>query len=82
MGPNSAVGSGSLLVIIEREVEYAAAAIAKMQRERIRTIEVKAEAVRDFDEYLEVHRTCFPHSVEVADSVLRQHYFPTVPRAH
>ena len=29
LGPNSAVGSGSLLLIIEQEVDYAIKAIAK-----------------------------------------------------
>ena len=53
MGPNSAIGSGSLLVMIEREIEYAIAAIRKLQRERYKSIEVKKEAVDDFDEYVE-----------------------------
>ena len=54
-GPNSGIGSGSLLAIIERQVGYAVDAAAKMQRERLKSIEVKAEARRDFDEYLEVN---------------------------
>lgn len=54
LGPNSLVGAGSLLLLIEREVEYAAAALLKMQRERLKSIEVKREAVEDFDQYLEV----------------------------
>ncbi|KAH8111748.1 FAD/NAD-binding domain-containing protein [Phellopilus nigrolimitatus] len=53
LGPNSGVGSGSLLVIIERQIDYAVAAAIKMQRERLKSIEVKKEAVADFDEYLE-----------------------------
>ncbi|TDL19261.1 FAD/NAD(P)-binding domain-containing protein [Rickenella mellea] len=60
LGPNSAVGSGSLLAIIEAEVEYAVAVVRKMQRERIRSVEVKREAVKDFDEYLEAY---FPTTV-------------------
>ena len=54
LGPNSGVGSGSLLVLIERQVDYAVEAARKMQRERLKSIEVKREAVEDFDEYLEV----------------------------
>lgn len=54
LGPNSGTGGGSLLIIIERQVEYAAAALLKMQRERLKSIEVKREAVEDFDQYLEV----------------------------
>lgn len=56
LGPNSGVGSGSLLALIEFEVLYAAQAIAKMQRERLKSIEIKKEALKDFDEYLEVRR--------------------------
>ncbi|KAH0826274.1 hypothetical protein J3R83DRAFT_5746 [Lanmaoa asiatica] len=54
LGPNSGIGAGSLLIMIEREVEYAASALFKMQRERLKSIEVKREAVEDFDQYLEV----------------------------
>lgn len=54
LGPNSGIGSGSLLVMMERQVEYAIAATQKLQRERLKSIEVKKEAVADFDEYLEV----------------------------
>ena len=54
LGPNSGIGSGSLLVIIERQIEYAIAAAKKMQREGLKSIEPTAEAVRDFDQYLEV----------------------------
>ncbi|KAF8428410.1 hypothetical protein L210DRAFT_3564312 [Boletus edulis BED1] len=60
LGPNSAIGTGSLLIIIEREVEYAAAVLFKMQRERLKSIEVKREAVEDFDQYLEAY---FPGTV-------------------
>lgn len=59
LGPNSAIGSGSLLIMIEREVEYAAAVLFKMQRERLKSIEVKKEAVEDFDQYLEVSNISF-----------------------
>ena len=50
-GPNSFVNSGSLLVIIERQVDYVVAATLKLQRERLKSIEVKAEAVADYEEY-------------------------------
>ncbi|KZT12304.1 FAD/NAD-binding domain-containing protein [Laetiporus sulphureus 93-53] len=52
-GPNSVLATGSLLILLERQVEYAVAAMKKMQRERLKSIEVKKEAVRDFEEYLE-----------------------------
>ena len=51
LGPNSGVGSGSLLALIEFEVLYACQAVAKMQRERLRTMEVKVQALRDFNDW-------------------------------
>ena len=50
-GPNSGLTSGSAVPIIEKQVDYAVAAVAKMQRERLRSIEVKQDAVRDFNNY-------------------------------
>ncbi|KAJ7150403.1 FAD/NAD-binding domain-containing protein [Mycena filopes] len=55
MGPNSAVGSGSLLIVIERQVDYAVKAALKLQREHLKSMEVKPEAVVDWDVYLEHH---------------------------
>lgn len=53
LGPNSAVGSGSLLAVIEHQVDYAVMVGMKMQRERLKSVVVKKGAVEDFDEYLE-----------------------------
>ena len=54
-GPNGAPASaGSLALILEKQVDYAVKATAKLQRERLKSMEVKKEAVADFDEYLEV----------------------------
>lgn len=78
LGPNSAISSGSLLIIVEREVEYAAAVLFKMQRERLKSIEVKKEAVEDFDQYLEVgspiHFSPYPRML----TYNIQAYFPGV----
>ncbi|KAK0199132.1 FAD/NAD-binding domain-containing protein [Armillaria mellea] len=52
LGPNSGVGAGSLLLLMERQVDYAVSATLKLQRERLKSIEVKSEAVDDFDDYL------------------------------
>ncbi|KAF5385387.1 hypothetical protein D9615_001078 [Tricholomella constricta] len=60
LGPNAAVGAGSLLLVCERQVDYAVAATLKLQRERLKSIEVKAQAVDDFDAYLESY---FPSTV-------------------
>ncbi|GAA6016737.1 hypothetical protein JCM11491_000226 [Sporobolomyces phaffii] len=54
-GPNSSLGSGSLLVLFEREVDYIVECIAKMQRENYRTMSVKQEAVDDFMTYIETY---------------------------
>ncbi|KAJ7040263.1 hypothetical protein C8F04DRAFT_1254024 [Mycena alexandri] len=55
LGPNSAVGSGSLLIVIERQVDYAVQATLKLQREHLKSMEVKPEAVEDWDVYIEHH---------------------------
>ncbi|KAH9888553.1 FAD/NAD-P-binding domain-containing protein [Cubamyces lactineus] len=55
IGPNSGIGTGSLLAIMEAQVMYIARAIGKMQRERIRSMEPKPEAIRAFDAYLEAY---------------------------
>lgn len=51
MGPNSAKEDGSLLIMIERYVEYAAQCMAKMQRENIRTMAPRPEAVENFTRF-------------------------------
>ena len=56
LGPNSVIGAGILLPILEYTVMYAVQVAAKIQRERIKSMEVKPEAVRAFDEYIEVSR--------------------------
>ncbi|KAJ8480894.1 hypothetical protein ONZ51_g6367 [Trametes cubensis] len=66
LGPNSAVATGTLIPLIEYQIGYAVQATAKLQRERLKSIEVKAEAVQDFDDYIEVmhHNTplCLPRN--------------------
>ncbi|KAI0635260.1 hypothetical protein C8Q77DRAFT_1054047 [Trametes polyzona] len=60
LGPNSALASGMFTPFAEQQVMYAAQAIAKLQRDRYKSMEIKAEAVRDFDEYIEAY---FPKTV-------------------
>ncbi|BGP16207.1 hypothetical protein JCM10213_007065 [Rhodosporidiobolus nylandii] len=50
-GPNSSLGSGSLLILFEKEVDYIVECIDKMQREQIKEMAPKAEAVHDWMEY-------------------------------
>ncbi|KAJ7754971.1 FAD/NAD-binding domain-containing protein [Mycena maculata] len=45
----------SLLILIERQVEYAVEATLKLQREHLKSMDVKAEAMEDWDVYLEHH---------------------------
>lgn len=58
LGPNSAVGSGSLLALIEAEVGYAVEVGLKMQRERVKRVVVRREAVEDYMEYVQVSLVC------------------------
>ena len=53
-GPNSGNNGGSFLIMLEHQVNYAVKVLQKLQRERLKSIEAKAEAVRDFDGYKEV----------------------------
>ncbi|KAK6345752.1 hypothetical protein TWF718_007659 [Orbilia javanica] len=60
LGPNSAVGTGSLSIVLEREVDYVCWAVQKMQRDNIKTIEAKVSSVRNFQNYCDAY---FPGTV-------------------
>lgn len=51
LGPNSAIGSGSLTMMIESLGDYVTKCIRKIQKEDIRAMSVKEGAVGDFVEY-------------------------------
>ncbi|KAI1768018.1 flavin-binding monooxygenase [Hypoxylon sp. FL1150] len=51
LGPNSAIGSGSLTVILENEGDYIIKCIRKLQKEDYATMTIKPERVRDWSEY-------------------------------
>ncbi|PIL29539.1 hypothetical protein GSI_08347 [Ganoderma sinense ZZ0214-1] len=53
MGPNSVIGAGPFIQCIEAGVGYVVQAVAKMQRERLRSMEVRREAVEDFDRLIQ-----------------------------
>ena len=53
-GPHSAVTSGSLLNVGEHVVGYVVEAVRKMQRERLRSMELRREAMEDWSSYLRV----------------------------
>ncbi|KAL7624982.1 hypothetical protein AAE478_004196 [Parahypoxylon ruwenzoriense] len=51
LGPNSAIGSGSLTVILENEGDYVVKCIRKLQKEDYASMSVKPERVRDWADY-------------------------------
>lgn len=51
LGPNSAIGSGSLTVILENEGDYIIKCIRKLQKEDYATMSIKPERVHDWSEY-------------------------------
>ncbi|KAJ5887739.1 hypothetical protein N7495_007780 [Penicillium taxi] len=51
LGPNAGLGEGSLLLVIEKEIDYFTQCVAKMQRDNIRTMTVRKEAVTRFTKY-------------------------------
>lgn len=53
-GPNTLLTSSSYMTLLDKKVMYAVAATKKLQRERLKSIVVKKDALDDFDEYLEV----------------------------
>jgi cation diffusion facilitator CzcD-associated flavoprotein CzcO len=61
LGPNSALGTGNLLLLIERLADYFTDCLAKMQRDNVKSMEVREEPVERFvkhcDEYFQ--RTVF-----------------------
>lgn len=64
LGPSSAFGAGSLTIVLERIGDYVCSAILKMQRETIKTIEVKPRAVEMFYEFTETYFANTVYSME------------------
>ncbi|KAF2460341.1 hypothetical protein BDY21DRAFT_280493 [Lineolata rhizophorae] len=61
MGPNSAIGSGSLTMMFEAVGDYIVKCVRKMQKENVRSMAIKKERVRDFMAYADAYfdRTVF-----------------------
>ena len=53
-GLNSAVTSGSFLISAEHAFGYVVEAVGKMQRDRLRSMEVRREAMEDWSSYARV----------------------------
>ncbi|KAI0150263.1 flavin-binding monooxygenase [Xylariaceae sp. FL1272] len=51
LGPNSAIGSGSLTMILETLGDYAIKCIRKLQKEDYASMTIKPERMRDWNEY-------------------------------
>ncbi|KAL4724334.1 hypothetical protein ACLX1H_008948 [Fusarium chlamydosporum] len=52
LGPNSAIGAGSLTCLLEAEGDYIVKCIRKLQKEDYVTMEPKPDRVKDFAEYI------------------------------
>lgn len=55
LGPNSAIGTGSLTIILEAEGDYIIKCIRKLQKENYASMVVKKERVEDWSEYCEAY---------------------------
>ncbi len=53
LGPNTALGHNSVLLMIESQVRYVRAALTAMDAQTLQSIEVRAEAQQDWQEKLE-----------------------------
>lgn len=52
VGPNTGLGHNSMIFMIESQVNYLVDALATMRRQRVRSLEVRAEAQEDFSRML------------------------------
>ncbi|KAK3699197.1 hypothetical protein LTR37_016558 [Vermiconidia calcicola] len=55
LGPNGAIGEGSLTMMIESTGDYITKAIRKVQKENIKSMVIKPERVRDFLQYCDIY---------------------------
>lgn len=55
LGPNAALGHGSLTLLIEKEIDYITQCVAKIQRDNIRSMAPRKEAVERFTKHCEQH---------------------------
>ena len=61
LGPNAALGEGNLLLLVEKEINYFTECVLKMQRDNIRSMSVRREAVKRFTQHCDQYfsRTVF-----------------------
>ncbi|KAI0343446.1 FAD/NAD-binding domain-containing protein [Trametopsis cervina] len=62
-GPNSAFATGSIVMPIERQAQWVTKCVSKMQKQGIKSMVVRKEAVDDFQAYVESYfpKTAFAH---------------------
>ncbi|KAL6234087.1 hypothetical protein BDW75DRAFT_251673 [Aspergillus navahoensis] len=53
LGPNSALGEGNLLLLVEKQIDYFTQCVVKMQRENLRSMNARCDAVKKFRAYCE-----------------------------
>lgn len=64
LGPNGAIGEGSLTMMIESTGDYITKAIRKIQKDNIKSMAIKPERVQDFLQYCDVYFTGTVYSEE------------------
>ncbi|KAL1648869.1 hypothetical protein SLS58_002049 [Diplodia intermedia] len=55
LGPNSAIGSGSLTMMIESTGDYVVRCVRKLQRDNVRSMAPDPRRVRDFTQYVDAY---------------------------
>ena len=64
LGPNGAIGEGSLTMMIESTGDYITKAIRKIQKENIKSMAIKPQRVKDFLQYCDTYFTGTVYSEE------------------
>ncbi|KAJ5484846.1 hypothetical protein N7539_004834 [Penicillium diatomitis] len=70
-GSNTGLDGGNLLILIERQIDNFTQCIRKVQRDNIRALSMKANAVHLFTQYCDscfAGTVIFPHAIEVVAS--------------
>lgn len=53
LGPNAAVGTGTLTTMVEMTGDYIIKRVRKLQKENIKSMEVQKRRVRDFSDFID-----------------------------
>jgi cation diffusion facilitator CzcD-associated flavoprotein CzcO len=61
LGPNAGLGEGNLLLLIEKSIDYVTKCVQKLQRDNIRAMSVRRDAVKQFTAHCDSYfkRTVF-----------------------